>query len=437
MMDFDLRANKLQKQSDARIFEAKKKRERELALQNEQRLREEKLRKEREEIARLTAEHEQIEYERKLEEEQFLFQKSGGILFEIHNLIPYQIEGEDDKVILPESCISILDGKNAFYNGPLHFEISCSLKPHIITHCGMREFSAQEGTVGLPTKVIHSLFQNEHTTVNDIGTINISYRKLHKIKSTKFAPHSDQFFSLYQHNIKHVLEQNLKLHTCLTVGDILNVWFRGKSFHVTVVEILPERYGSLIDTDVEIDFVNLETATTKTTSSSFTIITPHAASSSSSLSSTLPQDNSGVSTTSNISSNIINQAIYHKLSDTTSNITAALNVAIVDDSMNVSTDETNILLPEPQPDEIDTILFRFRLVDGTTTSRRFSKSQKLVDIFYYVSQYMKINKNSLQLSSSSVNRTYTVKDEAIESLTLENVGFSKRELLVASVLPHS
>jgi len=35
--------------------------------------------------------------------------------------------------------------------------------------------------------------------------------------------------------------------------DIITIWHRGKDYKLTVIEIRPETYGSLVDTDVEVE----------------------------------------------------------------------------------------------------------------------------------------------------------------------------------------
>lgn len=49
-----------------------------------------------------------------------------------------------------------------------------------------------------------------------------------------------------------MLEQNLGKHATLSVGDVLQVWHRGKPFELKVVEVQPEPFVTVIDTDIEV-----------------------------------------------------------------------------------------------------------------------------------------------------------------------------------------
>lgn len=453
MMDFDLRAKKLQKQSELRIQEAKKKLEKETKLKYDLKKRNELLL----EQAVLNKEKQEIEQAKLFEEAQLILQKSGGILFSLNKLKPYLIEGEDDKVTLPESCLLSLDHKNAFSHGHLCFELTSSSS--ISTYCGVREFSAEDGTIGLPTKVINSLLQNQNSNVIDLGPISIHYRKLNKITSAKFAPHSDSFFSLYQHNIKLILEKNLKLHTCLCIGDIISVWYRGKCFYVTVTELSPESYGTLIDTDVEIDFVDYDINTfynsNNSSSGSNNRNNTHINSS----------NNKGDATDCSINqSNHRNTSAINNVStssamttnDTTTTITTSFdgnnssnNNVITKSTVNETTSHgfNSMIVPnssssytsssssppsvassnmnsyqyeiDPEP-EISTSLssqssqssdahivsLRIRLSNGTHISRRFARNSSVLHIFYYISQHMQIPLHAFQLYSSSLNEVF-------------------------------
>lgn len=53
-------------------------------------------------------------------------------------------------------------------------------------------------------------------------------------------------------HIKAMLEQNLGKHATLSVGDVLQVWHRGKPFELKVVEVQPEPFVTVIDTDIEV-----------------------------------------------------------------------------------------------------------------------------------------------------------------------------------------
>ena len=73
---------------------------------------------------------------------------TGGVSFIVGGLSAYPIEGEDDKVILPESCLVDLSNLDVFGKGPVQLRLS--KKDGKYTHVGIREFSAPAGKIGLP-----------------------------------------------------------------------------------------------------------------------------------------------------------------------------------------------------------------------------------------------------------------------------------------------
>ena len=219
MLDLDLRTSRLNKEQQKRRDDAKKRRERELQLQKEQTLREEELavrlaqRKEEEEkalILKQIAENEELRI-------------TGGIRFN-HYLKPYTIDGEDDKIILPEDCLTELTQQDAFTRGAMTFKLSLKgSSTEQSTHCGVREFSAPAGCIGLPPKVIASLCDTE---VNDSMVVEIKYVVLAKCTFAKLQPKQNDFIEVGP--VKQCLEENLRFHTALSVGDQLTVWYRGE-----------------------------------------------------------------------------------------------------------------------------------------------------------------------------------------------------------------
>ncbi len=399
MLDFELRAKKLQKESDSRLLEAKKKRERETKLLREQKLREDKL----VEIAKMNRlKLEELENQR-LERDRLLFERTGGIDFVVSDLIPYLIDGEDDKVILPESSLSKLTELNAFHNGTIFFELYNISTPAFVTHCGVREFSAAEGMIGLTSKLIESLLQSSVATVQDIKSITIRYVILQKINKAKFSPFSMDFYQLNQ--IKHVLEENLRLHSTLTIGDIFTVWYRGKSYKLQTTELSPQSYGTLVDTDVEVEFGTLSEpendptkqlsstqSTDKTTSQSQTLDPTL----SSSLSSRLNKD----------SAEVLEQGAF-------------LLFDIPD---------------EPASDGDDIIQIRLRLPTGLICSRRFLKYDNLWNLFLFASNMIKTNPNKLRIITPSNGRSFDLATENIKMMNFENGGFQKREMVIVTYI---
>lgn len=109
-----------------------------------------------------------------------------------------------------------------------------------------------EGEVGLPDKVLASLGLKDLSPDElRTHTVHVKYIRLHKITYVKFQPILNKFFNLGP--VKLVLEQNLRFHATLTLGDEVTVWHRGESYELRVTDIKPGTHGTLIDTDVEVD----------------------------------------------------------------------------------------------------------------------------------------------------------------------------------------
>lgn len=222
MIDLDLRSNKFDKEQQKRRDEAKRKKAKEMESQKEQARREQELAVR---AAQRREELEQAEMAKQLaeDEERSL---TGGIRF-AHSLKPYLIDGEDDKVILPEVCLTELTQQDAFGRGALTFQLSHFLASNTppdskVTHCGVREFSAPEGAIGIPPKVVASLTAQD---VASLGALHIKFVLLPKCTFAKLQPKHNNFIEVGP--VKQCLEENLRFHTTLSVGDQLTVWYRG------------------------------------------------------------------------------------------------------------------------------------------------------------------------------------------------------------------
>lgn len=258
MIDFDIgsKTSKYELEQRKRREEIKKRKIREEKLQKEQEQRERGLaelaEKKREELLVLEEERAALEAEE--------FRATGGIKFNF-SLEPYLIDGEDDKVILPESCLTVLNEQDAFGRGPLAFQLTYKKgSAAVVTHCGVREFSAEAGKIGLPKKVVESLAGEDVANSMDVDgenslplhrMVSIKYVQLAKCSYAKLQPIHNTFFEVGP--VKLCLEENLRFHSTLTVGDVLTVWYRGKAHQLVVVEMKPDTKGSLVNTDVEID----------------------------------------------------------------------------------------------------------------------------------------------------------------------------------------
>lgn len=243
-----LKKKKADEERRKRVFEA---REAELEAMRQKRREEEDAKKEEEERVRL--------------EEEAL---TGGVYFNVGGLSAYSIEGEDDKVILPESCLVDLSNLDVFGKGPVQLRLFKNDGEY--THVGIKEFSAPPGKIGLPEKVVFTLTggktkeeiydgcddideeaRNDALQASLLGTLSAKYVTMPKVTYAKLQPLHNSFSQVKP--VKDMLEENLRFHSTLSVGDLLTVWYRGIPHSLRVCEAKPQDFGSLIDTDVTID----------------------------------------------------------------------------------------------------------------------------------------------------------------------------------------
>ena len=335
--------------------------------------------------------------QRELEEKELRL--TGGIDCRLQ-LKPYEIEGEDDKVILSSDVLNKLADQDAFRYGPFCFSISKTGCDNIATHCGVREFTCEPGFVGLPKKVIKSLNIN---MFEDVELMNMKYVILPKVNYIKFRPKENKFFNIIQ--VKLCLEENLKYHTTISLNDIITVWYKGESYEMSVVHMLPEDKGTLVDTDVEVDLDH---------SAEF--------SNPSNNISSINNNNNDINNINNIPNRNINKTIASE-STTPEVISTVLFHNIVDD---------NNILEYPEPtDGPDCILFKFKL-PHSTLFRRFNKSDTIDYMFAVLSKLINVEKCKIQLSAQYPKRTIA-NDNNMETISAS--GFqNKQEMLHVIIL---
>lgn len=194
-MDFHLERADRKLKDQRKLREQKRKAE--LA---KQRLVKEKARRQAEEMeqrlaaARLAKQREMEEAERQKMEEELL---TGGIAYgEVLRAVALGGEGASDKVVLPQSALEKLTSAGVFDQaGAMFFELTTREGGR--THCGVREFVAEDGTIGLPPRVATSL--GAVTAADDpnadtwASRVNIKYVRLEKGTKVVLQPHTADF----------------------------------------------------------------------------------------------------------------------------------------------------------------------------------------------------------------------------------------------------
>ncbi|KAK3286830.1 hypothetical protein CYMTET_5633 [Cymbomonas tetramitiformis] len=244
-MNFSKYSSKLEKQQKERSEKHKRdlereKREQERVKQNLARIEEEKR------IERLRAKEQEEEAILRAEADR---EKNKGVYF-LATLRPASFNGADkgviraaDKISLPASARVQLSAQGAEEHGLMFMELVAGSRR---THAAVLEFTAQEGTVGLPPTLVQRLGGDE------IDSVQVKYTQLQKGTYAKLQPIGHEF-QKHIVNIKETLEASLMLHSALTVGDPLMVTHDGQTYEVRVKELHPETQVSVIETDVEVD----------------------------------------------------------------------------------------------------------------------------------------------------------------------------------------
>ncbi|KAK1367435.1 ubiquitin fusion degradation protein 1-like [Heracleum sosnowskyi] len=152
---------------------------------------------------------------------------------------------DGNKIIMPPSALDVLMSmKNIKY--PMTFKI---INPFLekYSHCGVLEFSGDEGYVFLPNWMMNNLLLQQGQLVN------LEYTELSKGQSLKIQPHKTEFVKNLS-DPKEVMEKIFKDFTCVTTGDTIMVNHENQSYYIDIVETRPDKAVSLFETDCELEF---------------------------------------------------------------------------------------------------------------------------------------------------------------------------------------
>ncbi|KAK3030794.1 hypothetical protein RJ639_037175 [Escallonia herrerae] len=151
--------------------------------------------------------------------------------------------GDGNRVIMPTSALEHLLSSGVQF--PMLFEIK-NPRSGRVSHCGVQEFTAEEGFVCLPSSMMKNMQLLEGDLVNLINT------HLPKGTQMKIQPHTTKFID--QPNLKDLLEETLKKFSCATTGDTIMITHSQEDYYLDILETKPLNAVSLTDTDCEVDF---------------------------------------------------------------------------------------------------------------------------------------------------------------------------------------
>ncbi|KAJ3706913.1 hypothetical protein LUZ61_010618 [Rhynchospora tenuis] len=148
-----------------------------------------------------------------------------------------------DKVIMPPSALDRLAFLHIQY--PMLFELHNDATNRI-SHCGVLEFVAEEGTIYMPYWMMQNMLLQEGDVVR------VKNATLPKGTYVKLQPHTSDFLDIS--NPKAILETTLRNFSCLTTGDSIMVAYNNKRYYIDIIETKPASAISIIETDCEVDF---------------------------------------------------------------------------------------------------------------------------------------------------------------------------------------
>ena len=147
--------------------------------------------------------------------------------------------------ILPPNILQKLSGSEI--KGPMVFEVK-NPNSQKKSHCGIMDFTADEGCVYLPSWMMQNL------NTKDGEKLQFNYVFLEKGNYVKLQPQTDDFLEIS--NPKAVLEAKLRYFTCLTKSDAIAIEYNNKIYWINVLEVKPGSAISIIDTDIDVDFAS-------------------------------------------------------------------------------------------------------------------------------------------------------------------------------------
>uniref|UniRef100_A0A7S4BTG8 UBX domain-containing protein n=1 Tax=Chrysotila carterae TaxID=13221 RepID=A0A7S4BTG8_CHRCT len=152
-----------------------------------------------------------------------------------------------DKVTLPRSAAAEL--AHAYKNGQLFFELSAG-NGRPVTHVSILDFTADEGTIGMPPEVLRCL--GLATDGSSGHHVMVRYKLLKRGTFARVQPVKRRFRTEVA-DVKLFLEHELHLRTTLSEGDELEVGTGAERHVLRILELKPESAVSLIDTDLEVE----------------------------------------------------------------------------------------------------------------------------------------------------------------------------------------
>ncbi|KAF8372773.1 ufd-1 [Pristionchus pacificus] len=151
------------------------------------------------------------------------------------------------KILLPSSALDVLIRLNIQY--PMLFKLT-NTRNGSMTHCGVLEFSAEEGKAYLPQWIMQQL------RIDEGQIINIESASLPKATFARLKPQNIEFLQVT--NMRAMLEVELRKFACLTEKDRIAVRYNDQTLEFLVMELKPNTSVCIIECDVNLEFDEVE-----------------------------------------------------------------------------------------------------------------------------------------------------------------------------------
>ena len=148
-----------------------------------------------------------------------------------------------DKILLPPSAFDTLARLQVDY--PMLFQLQSPQKG-TMTHSGVLEFTAEEGSCYIPFWMMQNLLLEEG------GILTVTNVSLPKATMIKLQPQHTDFLEIS--NPRAVLEHALRNFSCVTKGDVICVPYNNKNYYLELKEVQPQDAACIIETDCNVEF---------------------------------------------------------------------------------------------------------------------------------------------------------------------------------------
>merc|ERR1711991_432754 len=147
------------------------------------------------------------------------------------------------KILLPPSALDYLSRLNISW--PVFFNIR-NPTTNRQTHCGVQEFTAEEGTCYMPYWMMNQLGLGEG------GLLVVKQRDLRPGTFVQIQPHSKAFLDIS--NPRAVLEKHLRGFSAMSKGDTFQFTYNDRKYAFNVLQTKPGDAVSIVETDLNVDF---------------------------------------------------------------------------------------------------------------------------------------------------------------------------------------